>query len=366
MSLDLGIIGGGIMGLAVARAARAAGCRVTVYEQGPLPNPHGSSLDRHRLIRYPYGADSAYQAMVTDAYGAWDRLWADLGVSHYVPTGTLVLGDPARGYAAQSAASLHAAGMAIDWLAPADIARRWPLLADSGYAAGFHLASGGVLLADRIMQDLLRWLAESGVQLHAHTPVRAVDPQHAVVTMDEGTIRHDRVVVATGAWLHRLLPHWLGRATPSQQLIVYLEPGAARPDWAAMPMVLGGDAGIGFYAIPGVADTPVKIGDHSATLWGDPDAPRIIAKPTRDALLTRARALMPGLACLKVTDAALCFYMVAPQDRLLVAEENRLMVLSPCSGHGFKFAPLIGERVVETLLGHLPAAALTRWAAGAN
>src|SRR5258708_13181302 len=91
--MKISIVGGGIMGLASAWALARDGHSVTVFEQGTLPNPLGSSVDEHRLIRHPYGAQRGSTRMIGPPYAAWDQLWADLGATHYAPNGTLGL-DP--------------------------------------------------------------------------------------------------------------------------------------------------------------------------------------------------------------------------------------------------------------------------------
>ncbi|HEX6102496.1 MAG TPA: FAD-dependent oxidoreductase, partial [Alphaproteobacteria bacterium] len=68
------ILGGGIAGLATAHALAKGGARVTLVEQGPLPNPHASSFDQHRLIRHVYADAEGYCRMVEDAFAAWERL----------------------------------------------------------------------------------------------------------------------------------------------------------------------------------------------------------------------------------------------------------------------------------------------------
>src|SRR5258708_22406269 len=87
--MKISIVGGGIMGLASAWALARDGHSVTVFEQGTLPNPLGSSVDEHRLIRHPYGAERGYTRMIGPAYAAWGQLWARLRATPYPPTGTL-------------------------------------------------------------------------------------------------------------------------------------------------------------------------------------------------------------------------------------------------------------------------------------
>ena len=79
------IVGGGISGLTVAWALARSGLRVQLFEQGTLPNPLASSWDEHRIIRHAYGFLEGYARLMPEAFHAWDRLWSDLGRSHYEP-----------------------------------------------------------------------------------------------------------------------------------------------------------------------------------------------------------------------------------------------------------------------------------------
>ena len=122
------VVGGGIMGLCAAWALRRAGWQVALYEQGPLPNPLASSFDQHRLIRYAYGAMSGYARMVREAYAAWDRLWADLGRSHYYETGTLVVARDEDDWVRRSLDCLAEMRIPVESWQPARFADRMPFL----------------------------------------------------------------------------------------------------------------------------------------------------------------------------------------------------------------------------------------------
>ena len=116
------VVGGGIMGLCTAWALRRAGHEPALFEQGPLPNPLASSTDQHRLIRFTYGAMTGYARMVHEAYGAWRRLFADLGRSHYRPTGTLAVAREEDGWVAELARCLEDLGVALERWSAADLA----------------------------------------------------------------------------------------------------------------------------------------------------------------------------------------------------------------------------------------------------
>ena len=119
------VVGGGIMGLCTAWALRRAGHEAVVYEQGPIPNPLASSCDEHRLTRFTYGAMTGYARMVHEAHAAWDRLWADLGRSHFHPTGTLVVARDEDGWVRASQRCLEAMALPVEIWSPGR-ARRAP------------------------------------------------------------------------------------------------------------------------------------------------------------------------------------------------------------------------------------------------
>jgi glycine/D-amino acid oxidase-like deaminating enzyme len=358
MNLRVGIVGGGVMGLSAAWALARVGAGVTVFEQGPIPNPLGSSVDHHRLIRYPYGAAHSFSRMVAEAYGAWELLWRDLGERHYVETGTLTVGGPDDPWSAASAAVMDRLSLPYEWLGAEALEARFPLLDAGGREAGGRQAlftpSGGALLAQDIVANLARHLAEGGVAMHAKTQVAAVDPERATVSLTNGaTERFDRVVVAAGPWLTRLLPGYGARVRPARQTLVYLAPPPGDRDrWAAMPMVLDIDVQRGFYLVPPVGTgqaAGLKVGDHRFGPTGDPDRDRTPSPGEIDAILSLARPWLRDPDAYAVASAKTCFYTVEPQERLLVETVGRAVVMSPCSGHGFKFAALLGLRVADMM-----------------
>ena len=224
--MKIAIVGGGIMGLSAAWALRRDGHEISLFEQGALPNPLGSSVDEHRLIRHPYGAERGYTRMIDVAYAAWERLWADLGTRHYAATGTLVL-DRGDRWTAATAAALEAERIPFRRLSVAEFSTSFPLLTADGITGALLLETGGTLFAGDIVAALADHLRTRGVSVMAQRTVRDIDPEHGRLTLSSGaTVEAERIIVAAGPWAPRLLPGLPAQVTPSRQVVAYLEPPA--------------------------------------------------------------------------------------------------------------------------------------------
>ncbi|MBP0444330.1 FAD-dependent oxidoreductase [Roseomonas sp. SSH11] len=366
---DALVLGAGIMGLSTAFALTEAGHRVTVVEQDPIPNPRGSSVDDHRLIRHAYGAATGYMRMVEDAYAAWDRLFAAIGERPYAETGVLALAGGAVGEADWLGASrqaLRADAHAVQDLPPDYLQERFPWLRAEGLSDAFFTPRGGVLMARRIVEATARHLNEQGA-LFLQGRVTSVDPARARLSLADGRVLEgDLLVIAAGPWAPRLLPGLSARVTPSRQIVVYLEPPVEqREAWARAPMLLDLSADGGFYAVPPVAGTGLKIGDHRFSCQGDADDPREATAVERDAILSLALPRLRDAESYRVLQARACYYDVEPQERFVVEPlSEHCVVMSGFSGHGFKFGPVLGEAVAASFGDPARMAALPRWAAG--
>jgi len=356
------------MGLCGAWALRRAGHEVTLYEQGPIPNPLASSCDQHRVIRYTYGAMTGYARMVAQAYDAWDRLWTDLGRRHYQDTGTLVIARADDAWVRASYDCLTAMALPVETWQPAQLAHRLPFLGFVSDDWALYTPSGGVLFAERILRDLADHLKAHGAELQPSTAVREIDPARAAVRLADGRQDSaDQLIVTAGPWIARLLPFLAGRITPSRQVAVYLEaPADQLAAWRKAPTVLDQfeDASGGFYAIPPVGGTSLKVGDHAFSLRGDPDRERAPTAEQTEAALAGARGRIVGFERYRVLETKTCFYSVSEGERFIVEPVEQAWVLAGFSGHGFKFGAVIGEMLATTLAGERTPAALTAWAAG--
>jgi len=360
------VLGAGIMGLSTAWALSREGWAVRVVEQDTVPNPRGASVDDHRLIRHAYGDAVGYMRMIDPAYAAWEMLFAEAGERPYVETGVLALAGAPGGWIADSRAALAGDGHAPIDLDAATIAARYPFLAPEGIASAFHTPRGGVLLARQIVAMLAALLARRGVTIE-RAAATAVDAARATLTLADGrVVAADALVVAAGPWAPRLLPGLAARVRPTRQVVVRLAPpGAVAEAWAHAPMLLDIGTTDGFYAVPPVAGTPLKIGDHRFAATTDPDGPREVSGAEVEAILALARGRIRDLDTYLVLSASACWYDVEAEERFVVEKIGaNSFVMSGFSGHGFKFGALMGLSVARAVNDAALAPGLTAWAAG--
>ena len=362
------IVGGGVMGLSAAWALAREGCTVELFEQAALPNPLASSFDEHRLIRHPYGDHKGYARMIDDAFEAWDLLWRDLGERLYAPTGTLALTGNGADWAARCAATLAEIGRPMTELAIDELPRRFPMLDTGGVERAFWIDTGGVLFAQDIVTALARFLAQRpDVTLHAETPVRSVDLEHGRIVTAAGTTHDaDIVVVAAGAWVGRLVPELGRRLVASRQIVIYFDlPAEQRAAWSKGPMVIEKTGDVGLYLVPPMEGRGFKVGDHEFSRSGDPNDGREASEEEIRPLLQRCRSLLRGFDERRTDRLKACFYTVTDDERFVVEKPGaKGWIMSPCSGHGFKFGAVMGLELARTIVAERDPAAHARWAAG--
>jgi sarcosine oxidase len=366
---DLIIVGAGLAGSAAAWAASARGLDVVVLEAFGPGHRNGSSHGSARIFRRAY-PDPLYVRMTGSAGELWRQLSDQAGEQLLRWTGGLDFG------AARDPGTLHAVlsscGVPAELLEPEAAAERWPYFDFAGAGQVMYHADSGVLDPDHAMAAMIRLAAASGADVRFGTPVTRLEAlpggDGAVAHTDSGSFTAPVIAVAAGPWIAPLLDGLvpLPPLTVTQQQVFHFAPVAApvaasvaAPGQAsapaAWPVFIYKDGRDDCYGLPGGRDGEVpgavKLGEHAGfrpTTAADRDF--VVDRAARERVTAFVRQRIPSLNATPVNEVT-CLYTWTDNEDFVLDRRGPFVVASPCSGHGAKFAPLLGEIIADLAAG---------------
>ena len=364
MEFDIAVVGLGAMGSATARQLALAGAKVVGFDRLRPPHTMGSTHGHSRIIREAYYEHPLYVPLVRRAYDLWDELEVESGDQLLQITGGLMAG-PASGPLVRGALdSARSHGIAHDMLDAKGIASRFPTFAPRRDWVGLFEHRAGMLFPERCVDAMLRGATGAGATLRFDERVRSwrANGRSVLIETDRASYTVGCVVVSAGPWLPEL-EESVGRRLPleiERQLSHWFSPrDPDDPRWApgATPIALWEvtDGGEVFATFP--AHGPgVKCGMHHS---GMPTTPgtvdREVSYAENEAACRLLDEVMPGAGG-PLVESRVCLYTNTPDRHFVIDWVNpgRVLVVSPCSGHGFKFASAIGELAAALALGERP------------
>ncbi len=359
------VVGAGVFGLTAALEARRRGHHVRLLDQGPIPHPLAASTDISKVIRMEYGPDETYMALAEEARAGWLRwneAWRDAGQEPlYHETGVLMTSLDRMapgGLEYESHRLLEARGHRPERIGGRDLGRRFPAHG-SIFADGFFHTCGGYAESGRVIEWLAEQARQEEIDVREHTGVRRLlqDGGRVRGVEDVSGARHqaDRILLASGSWTGRLLPELGDAFRRTYHPVWHLRP--AEPTGflpASFPTFTADVARTGFYGFPlHPSAEVVKIGHHGTGVAPPDDGTLTVPAIATHKLREFLRAYLPSLAGAEIVKTRLCPYCdTADEDFWIARDPDRrgLTVASGGSGHGFKFAPILG-RIINDLAG---------------
>ena len=319
------MVGAGIHGLSAARRLAEAGHRIVLFDPRPIGHGLGSSHGPSRIVRRAY-PDAYHTRLMSEAYPLWRELERAGGQSLFHEVGLLCFGPKEGEYVAGLSQALASQGVEHDVLRPEEALDKMPSLQLASDEGAVFVPEAGWVAADAALQTTYQLALAAGVE---HVPSKAT-----------GLNAFDRVIVCAGPWARRFWPEAPVRIT--LQATAHIVADLIGPVWIEDgPDLLYGFPSVG----PGA-----KIGVHRPGREVDPDDPSREPPEEMIASIRGFAARRLGIEEPEVVQATGCLYTVTPDEGFLFHPlDERTLVVSACSGHGFKFGPWVGMKIAEAM-----------------
>ena len=358
MSVDAIVVGLGAHGSAAAAALTRRGLRVVGLDRFARGEAMGSSGGRSRMIRVAHYETPAYTSLARASWDRWRALEDETGLAILRPTVGLYAGPADSEVVAGSLATARVGAVAHEVLDARAIRRRWPVFAPADDTVAVVDEDAGLLRADRAIEGHLRVAERGGASLRFGT--RAVDWRPAVgggfevETADGVVVGGDRLVLSAGPWMPQFVADLRLPLAVERQPVVWLEPPTTdelRPlGLDELPVWLWSTPAGTFYGFPWDEELGLKVALHHGGATVDPDAvDRVVGSADEAVVRAFVREQMPRLDG-PVRSSTVCLYTNAADDEFVVDRHPvgpGVAFASACSGHGFKFAPVIGEMLAD-------------------
>lgn len=353
---DVVVAGLGGIGAAAAFHIASRGHWVLALDRFSVTHDRGSSHGQTRLIRQAYFEHPDYVPLLLRAYELWRDLERRTGRRLLVESGLLLNGSAESPIiqGAERSATLH--GLELERLSAHEATRRWPMVSLPEEWITLHEPRAGFLRVEDCVAAHAAAAAAAGATLETGVTVRdwRADGAGIVVETDRGRIATDRLVLAPGPWAGDLLRLPAVELTVLRKAMFWVRPPPGRQAVFAdgsLPCFAFATADGFFYGFPQVDPRGVKLAEHSGgSVVADPLAvDRTVDAGDRDRIAAIAARHLPTLGS-DFSDHAVCLYTMSPDHHFVVGlhpADGRVAVAAGFSGHGFKFASVMGEALAD-------------------
>jgi len=357
------VVGAGINGVTAAIELKKRGHKVILVDPGPLPHPLAASTDISKAVRAAYGPDEEYTALAERAIRLW-REWNkqfDVELYHEVGVMWVRQGEMKRGdFEYESFKILEQRGHKIERMNSARLWKRFPAWNQELYRDGIFELEAGYAESSLVVATLIERAKSLGIELHQgarFSELAEGDNRVKGIVLDSGQrISGDVVVVAVGAWTPYVLPFTQKFFRATGQPVFHLKP--RQPELFAPERfpVFGADISTtGYYGFPLSREGVVKIANHGPGREMPPESSRRAVTPQEEQNLREfLSSTFSALADAPIVYTRICLYCDTNDGHFWIAPDparRGLIVATGDSGHGFKFAPILGKIIADAVEG---------------
>jgi len=351
---DVIILGVGGMGGAAASALARRGRRVLGLEQFAVGHDRGSSHGSTRVIRTAYYEHPDYVPLARRAFRRWHELEQRTGKHLLTKCPCLSIGQPDGELitGVRRAAAEHS--LTIESLAPADMRRQFPPFQFDDAYVGVLEYEAGFVYVDECVRAFAADARAHGATIREGEPVLAWEANHRGVTVrtQQATYTADHLIIAAGGWATHLLGTLGKRLAVMRQVVFWLAPqDPAQFCRDRFPVYLADVPDGPFYGIPAIDPRGHKLARHygASELRHPDEVERTVTAADEVPVRDFVRRHLPG-ADGERRDASVCIYTLSPDRHFVIdlhPEHANVAVATGFSGHGFKFAPAVGEMLAD-------------------
>jgi sarcosine oxidase len=367
-TFDVAVIGLGAMGSAALFNLAKRGHRVIGFEQFEPGHDKGSSHGESRAIRLSYFEHPSYVPLARRAYGAWRELEQASGETILTVTGILEAGYPGSHVVEGSLAASRLHGLPHEVLTGPEINRRFPAFHLPPDWAGLFQPQGGFLRPELAIRQFVRLAEHHGAEIRTRMRILGIEPSASGIRIraEADTVEAGSVILATGPWISELAPELKPHLRLTRQVLGWFSPrnpAFFTPD--RFPVFILESEDDACYGFPDFAGTGVKAASHrEGAILKTANANVQDGGEADEAQLRRMfRRFLPH-ADGPLRKIRTCLYTRAPDEDFIVdcsVHDPRVVLASPCSGHGFKFASVLGEILADLATGRRPTNDNTRY-----
>ena len=354
------IVGAGINGVTAAIELKKRGHEVVLVDPGPLPHPLAASTDISKAVRAAYGADEDYAELAERSIKRWHEWNTQFGTRLYHEVGDLFLRSAALqpgDFEYESLRVLQKRGHRFEHVTPQLLRERFPAWNSERNWDGLFDPAGGYVESGRAVAVLLKYAATLGVKLREAKfgSLHENDGRVNGIMLDDGEhVAGDTIVMATGAWTPYALPFTQKFFRATGHPVFHFRP--AKPELFAPERfpVFGADISTtGYYGFPLNRDGVVKVANHGPGREMSPDSPmRVVTADEESRMRNFLSETFPALADAPIVYTRICLYCDTNDGDFWIAadpERPGLIIAAGDSGHGFKFAPVLGEIIADAV-----------------
>jgi sarcosine oxidase len=358
---DAAVIGLGAMGAGAAWQLARRGLTVVGFDAFRPPHEMGSSHGRSRIIREAYFEGAIYVPLVRRAYELWQELESAQHQTLLTICGGVMIGAPTGPLVAGARESARQHGLPVEEWSSAEISARVPAIRPGAEMVGLFEPRAGILSPERGVQAMLEAAAALGADLRYETPATAMNADGGSVTISTSRgapTSATLAICAAGGWLPALLPELALPLTVERAVQYWFQPAADdrfAPSRFPIFLLETPDDRM-LYGFPDQGHGLKLAEHHGGPLSSQDDVNRRVDADEAHRFRAFVETYFPMLPD-GPAESSVCTYTNTPDGHFILDRHpahRNIFVVSACSGHGFKFAPAIGELVADTMTGSAP------------